>query len=74
MLAGWRGVDGGDALPVERRVEGVGLDKRVGIIGLRFDVDADDVETGAVVAGGGAAGATEQIDEERALVHRSSAS
>ena len=62
----WRaGVDRVE--PVERirgRVRLVELER---VVGLRLDVDADDVEPGAVVAHRRAAGAAEQIQQKRAF-------
>src|SRR6266542_137118 len=60
-LAGWAGVDGVE--PVERERERVGLVELEREAGLRLDIDADDVEPGAVVARGCATGTAEQVQE-----------
>ena len=49
--------------PVERIRHRVGLVERERVVRLRVDVDADDVEPGAVVADRRAAGTAEQVEK-----------
>src|SRR5258708_21203082 len=64
MVLAWRaGVYGIE--PVERERHRVGLHELERVAGLRRDVDAGDVEPGAVVAHGRAPGAAEQVQQPR---------
>lgn len=47
----------------ERERHGVGLVELERVVGLRHDVDTDDIEPGAVVAHCCAASAAEQVEE-----------
>jgi hypothetical protein len=61
VLAWGAGVDGVE--PFERVVECVGLPELEWVPGLGFDVYADDVEPGLVVAHRGTASAAEQVEQ-----------
>lgn len=53
--------------PGELELECVGPVELERVVGLRVDVDADDLEPGAVVAHGTSAGAAEQVEQAGAV-------
>jgi hypothetical protein len=55
-----------EILEPERRPERVGPDEREGVVRLRLDIDADNLEAGAMQPHAGAARLAEEIKRERA--------